>query len=552
MSESGLSSRMAKLNPFKRRSTRSPDDDDDRGEEVDAATCAGGGHSAQAAERARHELRISSALKTFLSDQGIVDSTDPSALRGLLEKSHISIPPSVTDPSHPLPEYFISSSHNTYLLAHQLYGASSAGAYTATLNAGARCVEIDAWDNDDNLSEPKVTHGYTLVSNIPFRTVCETIRDVVDAEATTSPAPILISLENHCAPAGQRRLAEIMVEVFGPHLLTTPVRDNAPEAHVALSELGNKILVIVEHHIPDEAQDTSSSSSSSSSSEDEDEKNARASYNQKKKAAPTMIIPELAALGVYAQSVKPANTSWFTSSLLNSPHHPLINVSEAGLSAHLPANSAAIARHNSKHLMRVFPKGTRISSHNLKPEKFWGSGAQICAMNFQRFAGPIQINEAMFYGTSGFVLKPAALRAGGSGQVQTGRQRKLRLVVAGATDVPVSEGRTASELKPYLTCSLVQPQGTVKRKTKAQSRAWEDGEGVSPVWDEVLEWEYEETELEFLRLLVKSDDRFERNEILAVVAVRLLYVVEGWSFLPMLDLKGRGTKCSVLVKFEFV
>lgn len=75
---------------------------------------------------------------------------------------------------------------------------------------------------------------------------------------------------------------------------------------------------------------------------------------------------------------------------------------------------------------------------------------------------------------------------------------------------------------------------------------------MSPVWDEVLEWEYEETELEFLRLLVKSDDRFERNEILAVVAVRLLYVVEGWSFLPMLDLKGRGTKCSVLVKFEFV
>lgn len=29
--------------------------------------------------------------------------------------------------------------------------------------------------------------------------------------------------------------------------------------------------------------------------------------------------------------------------------------------------------------MRVFPKGTRISSKNLQPVPFWGVGAQICA-----------------------------------------------------------------------------------------------------------------------------------------------------------------------------
>jgi len=70
------------------------------------------------------------------------------------------------------------------------------------------------------------------------------------------------------------------------------------------------------------------------------------------------------------------------------------------------------------------------------------------------------------------------------------------------------------------------------------------------VWDEVLEWEYEDNELVFLRLLVKSDDSFAANPVFAVAAVRLLYVVPGWSFVRMLDLKGRETKCSLLVRFE--
>ena len=53
------------------------------------------------------------------------------------------------------------TAHNTYLVAHQLYGKSSSDAYKAHLSAGARCVEIDAWPSD-NPMEPKVTHGMTL------------------------------------------------------------------------------------------------------------------------------------------------------------------------------------------------------------------------------------------------------------------------------------------------------------------------------------------------------------------------------------------------------
>jgi phosphatidylinositol phospholipase C delta len=138
---------MSRLNPFKSRSRRE-EDEDDRGEEIDADTLAGGGHSALRTDITQHHLRVSHALRSFLIHKGVLgndNADDTEELRALLDKPISSPPAHLMDRSHPLSEYFISSSHNTYLMAHQLFGTSSAGAYETTLKAGARCVEIDAW-----------------------------------------------------------------------------------------------------------------------------------------------------------------------------------------------------------------------------------------------------------------------------------------------------------------------------------------------------------------------------------------------------------------------
>jgi phosphatidylinositol phospholipase C delta len=404
---SNLTSRLSKLNPFGKVKT----DEDDLGETIDSTSVAGGGHASRRTELTRKELRVGNALKALLvqkkvlspADAGLDTHDQPPALKALLDKPHVNVPSYIRDRSHPLPEYFISSSHNTYLTAHQLYGSSTAIAYQTALLNGARCVEIDAWDNDDNPEEPKVTHGYTLTSNLPFRAICETIRDVVDREAAGNlgegihAAPIMLSLENHCGTKGQLRLAQIMQEVWGDRLLSKAVREHGHHeqegtgSHITLQELGNKIAVMVEYHFVGEPEDSDSSDDEGADEASKAEK--KAYQDKKKKAAASPIIPELADLGVYAQSVKPVDQSWLTGNLCNGPHHHLINMSESGVSKLLPENTAAISKHNAHHLMRVYPKGTRIFSRNLNPCTFWGVGAQVAALNWQTFDAAMQLNE---------------------------------------------------------------------------------------------------------------------------------------------------------------
>ena len=167
----------------------------------------------------------------------------------------------------------------------------------------------------------------------------------------------------------------------------------------------------------------------------------------------------------------------------------------------------------------------------------------------------------MFSGSDGYVLKPAALRAGGSGKLSTGRQKRLKLHVGGATHVPTPEDYATDEMKPYVTCTLIHPDDHDGKPPKRKTSAYKQHKlafmhkgpnppVTEPIWDETLEWDYEENEMVFLRILIKSDDSWARNPMFAVAAVRLSYVAKGWSFIRMLDLKGRETHCSLLVKFD--
>ena len=149
------------------------------------------------------------------------------------------------DATEPLTSYWIASSHNSFLEGDQLTSAASADMYRRLLLSGTRCLEIDCWDGRWSGQGPRVTHrmpgGVSLLcGSVAFG---EVVAAIAEHAFTSSPLPVILSIEMHCSAKQQKKIAKELIDTLGDMLLRTPRSPfERPTAASTLRELHRTVL----------------------------------------------------------------------------------------------------------------------------------------------------------------------------------------------------------------------------------------------------------------------------------------------------------------------
>lgn len=511
----------------------------------------------------------------------------------VLDPDHLEV---CEDMTRPLTDYFIATSHNTYLTGHQLYGSSSVDMYMHALLRGCRCVELDCWDgpkdSETGVPVPIIYRGHSLASQVSFRETIECIRKYAfpsSGKGGISPYPVILSLEMHCSKSYQEQIAAILVEVLGDVLpshapdpnqplpspealrekvliksksnttLTTEADADAAEANQDIAEAlaqqreeaQGKLEAQLKEWDKKKSEDPTGGSFFGTSYSPEKEILAHVEPDERPveaiDTADLEVHPALAKL-IYLK-VEPGATpsKHLEQQDRNSTYgsrSSMYTFVEGKVEAISQTAQAAEMVSLTKHkLTRVYPAGIRTDSTNFSPMIAWGLGCQMATLNYQTMSSPMAMNDALFSrnGRSGYVTKPSFMQDRNSEvpreyhpQTYTPHNYALVVRVISGCKLPKENGDKCGEvIDPSVMLELHCSTGSVQNKNTQPIRK----NGYNPIWDELFEFKIKNLDFSLLTFTVYDID-FLRPDYIAHSGVFVKNIREGYRFVPLMNAQG--------------
>ncbi|XP_040344710.1 1-phosphatidylinositol 4,5-bisphosphate phosphodiesterase zeta-1 isoform X2 [Herpailurus yagouaroundi] len=411
------------------------------------------------------------------------------------------------DMTQPLNDYFISSSHNTYLISDQLLGPSDLWGYVSALVKGCRCLEIDCWDGSQN--EPIVYHGYTLTSKLLFKTVIQAIHKyaflVLKFKVLVRNKKIGTLRETHERKGSNKHgQVEEFEEIYQDEIK------------------GSETLI---------------GSEDNPGKEDEIISVAGLPLFKKRKVKVALALSDLV---IYTKAERFRS---FQHSRLYQQFNESNSIGETEARKLLKLRAHEFVLHTRRFITRIYPKATRTDSSNFNPQEFWNIGCQMVALNFQTPGLPMDLQNGKFLdnGGSGYILKPQFLR---DIKTQFNPNKPpnqsdpvtLTIRLISGIQLPPSNHSSSNKADALVILELF---GVPNDQTKQQTRVIKRN-AFSPRWNETFTFIIQVPELALMRFVVESQGLITGNEFLGQYTLPVLSMNKGYRRVPLFSKMGES------------